>query len=113
VKDARNPNGTAARLTDMEHFTHGHGAGRPMTDLAEHGDLSDVYIFRLCDGCYEFVVIWRPPHSLCARCTGRQSRTKRRRTTDDMATLMQRVIVLERAVAALQGTPEKVVLELN
>jgi hypothetical protein len=125
VTEARNSHGTAVALIGTPHFTHNNrGSGSPMAELALN-KTPRVFIYRLCEGCDNYIVTGRPPQSLCVKCVGRQSRTKRRRVSDEvdrtpsqatavmaqnqtdmtqnMTVLAQRVIGLEDTVRMLQS----------
>jgi len=125
VTDARNSHGSAMALSRTPHFTHNNrGSGRPMAELAL-SSAPCVFIYRLCEGCNNFIVTGRPPQSQCVKCVGRQSRTKRRRVSDEvdrtpsqatavmaqnqtdmtqnMTVLAQRVIETEDTVRMLQS----------
>ena len=129
LTDARNSHGSAVALSGTAHFTHNNrGSGRPMAELAL-GRPPCVFMYRLCGSCHNYIVTGRPPQSVCVKCAGRQSRTKRRRVSDEgegtpaqtmaamaqtvsamtqnMTVLAQRVIALEGVVRALQGAPEE------
>ena len=84
LTDARNSHGSAVALSGKPHFTHNNrGSGSPMAELAL-GRTPRVFIYRLCEGCNNYIVTGRPPQSLCVKCAGRQSHTKRRRVSDEV-----------------------------